>query len=118
MEYKDQKIIPAIRNMKDFEIFLQSSYAYGVLLDVHIAQLKNIVNISKQHCKNLLLHVDLIHGLKNDEYATEYLCQSFKPYGLLSTKASVVLKAKQKGVLAIQRVFLIDSNALEKAIPY
>jgi glycerol uptake operon antiterminator len=115
MEYKDQKVIPAIRNMKDFEIFIKSSYKYGVLLDIHIAQLKNIVNISKQHCKNLLLHVDLIHGLKNDEYATEYLCQSIKPFGLLSTKASVILKAKQKGVLAIQRVFLIDSNALEKS---
>ena len=40
--------------------------------------------------------MDLIHGLQSDGHATEYLCQEFRPYGLLSTKASVIMKAKQK----------------------
>ncbi len=38
------------------------------------------------------------------------------PYGVISTKSSVIKKAKQKGVLAVQRVFVIDSHALEKSI--
>lgn len=111
----EQKILPASANMKEFERFLRSSFEIGVFLDMHIAQLKNINLMAKQNGKKMIYHVDLIHGIKNDEYATEYICQEFKPYGLISTKASVIQKAKQKGVIAVQRIFLIDSHALEKS---
>lgn len=110
-----QKILPASANLKEFERFLNSPYEIGIFLDMHIAQIKNINSMAKQKGKKMIYHVDLIHGIKNDEYATEYICQEYKPYGLISTKSSVILKAKQKGVIAVQRVFLIDSHALEKS---
>ncbi|WP_042461695.1 glycerol-3-phosphate responsive antiterminator [Neobacillus dielmonensis] len=111
----NQKILPASGNMKEFERFLKSPYEIGVFLDMHVTQLKHISQMAKQNGKKMIYHVDLIHGLKSDEYATEYICQEFKPYGLISTKSNVIQKAKQKGVIAIQRVFLIDSHALEKS---
>ncbi|WP_227937011.1 glycerol-3-phosphate responsive antiterminator [Alkalihalobacillus deserti] len=112
----DQKILPVLPSMKEFEDFLKSPFEIGVLMEMHVAQLKNVHMMAEAHKKKILFHVDLINGLKNDEYATEYLCQEFNPYGLISTKSSVILKAKQKGVLAVQRIFLIDSHALEKSI--
>lgn len=111
----EQKILPASTNMKEFERFLKSSYNIGIFLDMHISQLKNITMMAKENGKKMIYHVDLIHGIKNDEYATEYICQEFKPFGLISTKAGVITKAKQKGVIAVQRIFLIDSHALEKS---
>jgi len=110
----NQKILPAFSTMKDFEKFLASSFEIGVFLDLHISQMKNVKRMTESSGKKIIYHVDLIHGIKNDEYATEYICQEYNPYGLISTKASVILKAKQKGVLAIQRMFLIDSHAVEK----
>ena len=59
--------------------------------------------------------MDLVQGLKNDEYATEYVCQELKPYGVISTKASVIVKARQKKVKTMQRMFLLDSSSLEKS---
>ncbi|MFC4182774.1 glycerol-3-phosphate responsive antiterminator [Saccharococcus thermophilus] len=115
MEVHCQKIIPAIKTMKDFEKFLASSYRYGVLLEVHISQLKSVFHYARQHEKKLIVHADLIQGLSHDEHAAEYLCQEFRPYALISTKGNVIMKAKQKKVLAIQRVFLFDSHALEKS---
>lgn len=112
----EQKILPASANMREFERFLDSPYEIGVFLDLHIAQLKNVSMLAKQHGKKMIYHVDLIHGIRNDEYATEYICQEFNPFGLISTKAGVIIKAKQKGVIAVQRIFLIDSHALEKSI--
>lgn len=91
--------------MKDFEILLSSNYEYIIMLDIHLARLKSIFQLANQHGKKLFLHADLIQGLQNDQYGTEFLCQEFKPYGLLSTKANVILKAKEKGVIAIQRIF-------------
>ncbi|WP_026696121.1 glycerol-3-phosphate responsive antiterminator [Peribacillus kribbensis] len=109
-----QKILPASTSYKDFEKFLESPYEIGIFLDLHIAQLKHVAKMAKEHDKKMIYHVDLIQGLKNDEFGTEFICQEFKPYGVISTKSSVILKAKQKGVLAIQRMFLLDSHALEK----
>ncbi|MFA9458499.1 glycerol-3-phosphate responsive antiterminator [Halalkalibacter sp. AB-rgal2] len=114
--FENQKILPAVRNMKDFETFLKSKYDYGVFLELHMSQIKAVFEMAKMKEKKMFLHADLIQGLKNDEYAAEYLCQEVGPYGLISTKANVILKARQKGVKAIQRIFILDSNALKRNI--
>ncbi|MDY0409165.1 glycerol-3-phosphate responsive antiterminator [Virgibacillus soli] len=110
-----QKVLPACSNMKEFEAFLKSPYKIGVFLDLHLSQIKNVTKMANAHHKKLFLHMDMIHGLKSDEYATEFICQEYKPFGLISTKSNVIVKARQKGVLAVQRIFLLDSHALEKS---
>ncbi|MCG7409245.1 glycerol-3-phosphate responsive antiterminator [Paenibacillus sp. ACRRX] len=115
MDFYQQRILPASRQMKDLEKAVASSFEYLVLLDMHVAQLKHACQMVHRANKKLFLHIDLIQGLQNDAYATEYLCQEYRPYGILSTKASVIQKAKQKGVVAVQRIFLIDNSALEKS---
>lgn len=101
--------------MKDFEKFLASPFEIGVFLEVHISQLKNIHKMAKKHNKKMFYHMDLVHGLKNDDFGTTYVCQEYKPYGLISTKSTVITTAKKNGVIAVQRIFLIDSHALEKS---
>lgn len=113
--FSGQSILPAIRKIEDFEKMLDSSYTYGVFLDLHISRLKSIFQLAEKHQKKMFLHIDLVQGLKSDEYATEYICQEVKPYGIISTKGNVILKAKQKGVKATQRIFILDSNSLEKS---
>lgn len=111
----DQQILPASTTMKEFEYFLKSKYEIGVFTEIHIAQLKHIKRMANEYGKKMIFHVDMVQGIKSDEYATEFICQEFQPYGLISTKSSVIQKAKQKGVFAIQRMFLIDTHALEKS---
>ncbi|MCP8970689.1 glycerol-3-phosphate responsive antiterminator [Ectobacillus ponti] len=115
MSFFGQKVLPAIRKLEDLEKMLASSYEYGVLLEMHISRLRGIYALAQKHDKKLFLHMDLVQGLKNDEYATEYVCQEIKPYGVISTKGNVIIKAKQKGVKTVQRVFLLDSSSLEKS---
>ncbi len=94
---------------------LKSPYEYGVLLEMHVSRLKSVYELANRYDKKMFLHMDLVQGLKNDEYATEYVCQELKPYGVISTKASVILKARQKKVKTMQRMFLLDSSSLEKS---
>ncbi|WP_064093419.1 glycerol-3-phosphate responsive antiterminator [Rossellomorea aquimaris] len=116
MSFQDQNILPAIRSMKDFDKMLQTSFEYGVFLDLHAGMLKSVFNYARQQNKKMFLHLDLIHGLSSDEYATEFICQEIKPYGIISTKGSVIKKARQKGVYATQRIFVIDSSAMNRSI--
>ena len=110
-----QRILPAASTMKDFEKFLHSDFKTGVILDIHLGQIKHITRMAKMADKQLIYHVDLINGLKNDEYGTQYLCQEFKPYGVISTKSGVIQEAKKHNAIAVQRIFMIDSHALERS---
>ena len=116
MSFHDQNILPAVRNMKQFDTFLDSPFSYGVLLDIHLGQLGGVISAARSHGKKMFVHVDLIQGIKHDEYGAEFICQEMKPAGILSTRSSVIAKAKQKKVYAIQRMFLIDTSAMKKSI--
>ena len=111
-----QSILPAIRDMRDLERFLSSVFELGVLLEMHMSRLDSIFRLLGKHDKKVFIHMDLIQGMKADEYATEYVCQTFKPFGIISTKGNVIVKAKQNDVVTVQRLFLIDSTSLEKSI--
>ncbi|WP_085521501.1 glycerol-3-phosphate responsive antiterminator [Tuberibacillus sp. Marseille-P3662] len=108
-----QMILPAVRNFKGFEKLLESSFDHIVLLDTHVAHLQSMVSYAKRNHKKVFLHADLVHGLRSDEYAAEFLCQTVKPDGIISTRSHVLMTAKKKGITAIQRLFLLDSMALE-----
>ncbi|MBA4496539.1 glycerol-3-phosphate responsive antiterminator [Paenactinomyces guangxiensis] len=112
MHFNGQKVLPAAKSIKDFEKLMKTRFEYIVLLDSHVAQLKSLINLANRHHKKVLLHVDLIQGLRSDEYAAEFLCQSIKPAGLISTRTPVVSIAKKKSLIAIQRIFLLDTHAL------
>jgi len=110
-----QKIIPAVRQLKDLESAFRASQEYIVLMNVHVAMARSLVSQAAQHGKKVLLHADLIDGLKSDEHATEFLAQEVKPAGIISTRNNVLLTAKKKGLMTIQRFFLLDSLALESS---
>lgn len=110
-----QPVLPAVNKIKDVEAVIASPLQHMVLLGGHIGQLKSVVELAKAHGKQIFLHADLIDGLKNDEHAADFLCQFIQPAGIISTRASVVMRTKQRGLIAIQRMFLIDSDAMERS---
>ncbi|MEW9501214.1 glycerol-3-phosphate responsive antiterminator [Jeotgalibacillus marinus] len=116
MPFDGQQILPAIRSMKDFDKMLNYSFRYGVFLDLHVGMLKSVFDYARSEEKEMFIHMDLIQGLSNDEHATEYVCQWVKPYGIISTRSNVIKKARQLNVRAIQRTFVIDSNALKRSV--
>lgn len=115
MPFREQKILPALRNLKQLELLLNSPYEYIVLLEVHISNLKTIKNEADRYGKKIIIHADLIQGLKTDDYAAEFLCNDIRPAGIISTRSNMIMKAKAKGIIAIQRMFLLDTIALEKS---
>lgn len=110
-----QRLLPTLKQMSDVEQFMDSRFPVGILLDIHIARLGSVMKLARKREKRLVLHADLIRGLQSDEAAIEFLCQEYQPHGIISTRAKAIQTAKRKQVLTVQRVFLLDTNALESS---
>lgn len=106
-------VIPAVRKIKDFEKALQTNRDWIIILEIRLGQVKGMVEYARKMNKKVLLHIDLIQGLKSDEYGVEFLVNEIKPDGIVSTRSSVVELVKKRRMLAVQRVFLLDSLSLE-----
>lgn len=113
---KLEGVLPAVRKMKDFEFILNSDHELFIILETRIAQLPQIVQQAKKHNKKVLVHADLINGLKVDQYGMEFLVRHVKIDGIISTRANVISLAKKSNIVAIQRLFAIDSSAIERNI--
>ncbi|UOQ95615.1 glycerol-3-phosphate responsive antiterminator [Halobacillus shinanisalinarum] len=99
--------------MKEFESLLESTSEYIILLDTRLGLLKKIVNAGQKAGKKVLIHVDLVQGLKADDYGMEFLGREVKPDGVISTRSTVIQRAKKYELITVQRLFLIDSQAIE-----
>lgn len=106
-------VLPAIRRFKEFDDALESKSPYVIFLDTRISQIAKLVKVAKEKKKKALVHIDLVKGLKADEYGMEYLLHEAKVDGVVSTRANVIAIAKKYNILAVQRIFLIDSHAIE-----
>jgi glycerol uptake operon antiterminator len=109
-------VIPAVRKIKDFEKLLKSKHKVIILLETRIAQLPNLVKYAKKFDKHIIVHLDLINGLQVDQYGMEFLVHHMKVNGVISTRANIISMAKKSGLVAIQRMFAIDSAAINKNI--
>jgi len=110
-----QRIFPAARTIKEFKDLLKSDFEYIIFLDIHLSQLNQIGALAKAHGKKLFIHLDLVQGLSGDKFGVEFAQKECNPYGILSTKPNVIMAAKSKGMVTVQRVFLLDSQSFKKS---
>ena len=59
------------------------------------------------------LKSDLIHGLASKNIAADFIKKYTEADGVISTKPTIIHRAKELGMLTVLRVFLIDSMAYE-----
>ncbi|MFG6148036.1 glycerol-3-phosphate responsive antiterminator [Halobacillus sp. B23F22_1] len=109
----NQTVLPAVKNMKDFEKLLQTSTEYIIILESRLGLLHKVVRAGQKAGKKVWVHVDLIQGLKADDYGMEFLGRVVKPDGVISTRSHVIQQAKKYKLTSVQRLFLIDSQAVE-----
>ena len=62
---------------------------------------KSVMALLKANQIETYIHIDLIKGMAVDEFACEYIIQTYKPKGIVSTKSKVIQKAKSLNKLTI-----------------
>lgn len=113
---EENPIIAAVRNEEALEDALNSPVTTIFLLHADIFNIKGLVDRIKSKGKSALIHIDFLEGLGKDQKAIDYIHQTIQPDGIISTKSSNIKYAKDLGMFAIQRFFLIDSLSYETTI--
>ena len=113
------KINPKICAANNGESFFKAANGKSdviFLLNGDICDLKRNVLYAHDRGKKIFIHFDLANGLGKDESAVKFVADFIKPDGIISTKTSIIRAAKQKGLMTVFRVFIIDSQGVKTAV--
>lgn len=111
----DFPVIAAVKNDEGLERALASASPAVFILYGDLCSVSRIVGRVKSAGKLAIVHLDLIDGLAPREISVRFLKESTAADGVISTKAALVRCAKESGLIAVQRHFLLDSLSLENA---
>lgn len=85
------------------------------ILSGNIIDLMEIIQRLHDADKEVYVHFEMVRGLGRDALAVQYLADVFKADGIISTKSNIIAAARTAKLKTIQRIFAIDTNALETA---
>lgn len=111
-------IIPAIKNETYLQEALNSDSEAIFIIMANLLNVERVVHILKEAGKKVFIHVDMIEGLSSSSYGVEYIVERTKPFGIITTKHSIVAYANKMKIPVIQRFFILDSFSLEKTITH
>ena len=110
-------VVAAVKSPEGLEHCLNSDCSIVFILHGSILTIGEVVDKVKQAGKVAMVHLDLLEGLSTQSVAVDFILQNTRADGILSTKPALIQRAKAKGLITIQRFFLLDSIAL-KNIPH
>ena len=78
-----------------------------------VCTIPEILERIKAAGKKAMVHIDLIAGLSAKEISVEFIARQTRADGISTTKPALVRRAKELGIFAVLRFFVIDSLALK-----
>lgn len=78
-----------------------------------VCTIPEILERIKAAGKKAMVHIDLIAGLSAKEIPVEFIARQTRADGIITTKPALVRRAKELGIFAVLRFFVIDSLALK-----
>lgn len=109
-------VVPGVRTFNDFKWALTNTAVPSmILLFGDIILLPELLAEAKKHNKRILIHLDLLGGIGKDKAGIKFLAR-MGVTGALTTKPQLVKYAREEGMIVIQRLFLMDSEALKSGI--
>jgi glycerol uptake operon antiterminator len=109
------RVIPALRNAGDVEAARAAPSAIVYLLAGDIVSVGPLIDELSAGGKLVCVNIDLLAGLKGDAAAVTFLAKCGAS-GVISTHAAVLAAARSSGLYAIQRSFMLDSQAVSQTV--
>lgn len=102
-------VIASIKNDSDLDHILAESCPVVFVLFGNVMTIADIVARLKNAGRHVFVDVDLVDGFASKPVVVDFLAQHTEADGVLSSKSAMVKHAKEVGLFAIHRLFLVDS---------
>ena len=99
---QDSPVIAAVKSDEDLQRAMTSDCAAIFFLYGTIINIGEKVKIAKDGGKLALVHVDFVEGLSSRDIVVEFLASNTAADGIISTRPSIIRKAKELKLIAIQ----------------
>lgn len=114
-DFELDPIIAAVRTKEDYAAALKSDVKCIFLLSSNISEMDTLAEKAHDANKLLFIHMDFADGLSKDAAGVVYLATK-NIDGVISTRSNIISAAKECGLFAIQRFFMIDSRSVDTAL--
>jgi glycerol uptake operon antiterminator len=110
-------VVAGLRRSADVEAAIRHGVGVFFILGKDIFALQESA-VKAHACGGLILaHVDLIKGIGRDEAGVRFLARELQVDGIVTTRGNLIGPAKREGLIAVQRLFVLDSESLEVGLP-
>jgi len=106
-------IIAGVKSVESARAAFDSGVGVLFFLAGNIFDLREIVHMRQKSPALVFAHVDLLQGIGKDAWGMRLLATELGVDGILTTRSHLTRIAKKEGLLAIQRIFVLDSEALK-----
>jgi len=113
---KQYRLIASVKEAKNLEKAASAKLSAVVLSIGNIGVIKGYVDFMKSQGIPVFLHLERMGGISHDREGIAFLAHYVKPDGIVTTRNSLIKLAKKQGLLTIQRLFLVDSDALKSGL--
>ncbi|AQQ55471.1 glycerol-3-phosphate responsive antiterminator [Planococcus lenghuensis] len=112
------KKIAAVKTPKGIEDALANKERISAifLLTGSITTIKRYVDVFQESDVPVFIHAEKIGGLLLNNEGLDFISDFVKPFGIVTTKATVIKKAKERNLCVVQRVFMIDSEVYDNVL--
>lgn len=110
---QDNPVIASVKDDAGIRSVLHSECKIVFVLYGSVLTISAIVQTLKKHGKIVFVDVDLLDGFASKEIVVTYLKLHTATDGVLSSKAFMVKAAREQGLFAVHRFFLIDSMSYQ-----
>ena len=106
-------VIAAVKDDQGLEAAIASDVSVIFLLYGDILTVGESVSCARRAGKAVFVHLDLVEGLSSKEIAVDFIARNTAADGVISTKAALTRRARERGLVGVQRFFLLDSMAFQ-----
>ena len=114
-QFEDYPVIAAVKDEDGLKKCLESGAEIQIVFVLYgdLCNIGDIVDRLKEGGKTVIVHLDLISGLGNREIVVDYIKNTTKADGIISTKSTLIKRAKELDFFAVMRFFMLDSMVYE-----
>lgn len=110
------RVIPGVKTLQMLRPALTAQASVLFFLTGTIFTLREAVRHCSEQDALLFAHVDLLQGIGKDPEGMRYLAHEIGVSGILSTRSFLIKAAANEGLLTVQRLFALDSEALKTGL--